>query len=114
MSQLITTTSQTIENGNTTFTESIIINQDTPERQRGIVTVPAGGQEVIRWDVVGSPVVLIIDSPITLSCTIQMAPGNVSGILIKKFMWEGEGFIELIMNNQTADDVYARYEVYGA
>lgn len=114
MPQLITTTSQTIENGNTTFTESITISQDSPERQRGIITVPAAGSEAIRWDEVGTPVVLIIDSPIVLNCNIQMAPGAVSGINIKKFMWEGNGFIELTMNNATADDVAVRYEVYGA
>lgn len=113
MSQLITTTSETIENGKVTFTESMIISQEAKHRQRMVVTVPALGQEVIRWDEVNTPVCLIIDSPIVLSCTIQMSPGNVSGILIKKFMWEGEGFIELIMNNQTAEDVYVRFEVYG-
>tara|TARA_R110000824_G_scaffold14456_2_gene61489 strand:- start:8541 stop:8885 length:345 start_codon:yes stop_codon:yes gene_type:complete len=114
MSQLITTTSQTIENGVVTFTESIITSLSPPERQRGIITVPAGGQEVIRWDEVGSPVSLLIDSPIILNCTLVMSPGTVSGINIKKITWEGDGFIELIMNNGTADDVYVRYEVYGA
>lgn len=114
MSQLITTTSQTIENGVVTFTESIITSLSPPHRQRGILTVPAGGSEEIRWDDVGNPVSLIIDSPITLSCNIQMAPGAISGILIKKFMWEGEGFIEITMNNATADDVLVRYEVYGS
>ena len=114
MSQLITTTSQTIENGNTTFVESITISQETKHSQQMVVTVPALGQEVIRWDEVDTPVVLIIDSPIILSCTIQMSPGNISGILIKKFMWEGEGFIELIMNNQTSADASVRFEVYGS
>tara|TARA_R110002012_G_scaffold309907_1_gene517274 strand:- start:15345 stop:15689 length:345 start_codon:yes stop_codon:yes gene_type:complete len=114
MSQLITTTSQTIENGNTTFLQTVTISQEATHSQQNVVTVPALGQEVIRWDEVNTPVCLIIDSPITLSCTIQMAPGNVSGILIKKFMWEGEGFIELIMNNPTSADVSVRFEVYGS
>tara|TARA_R110000824_G_scaffold154172_1_gene326126 strand:- start:2145 stop:2489 length:345 start_codon:yes stop_codon:yes gene_type:complete len=114
MSQLIVTTSQTIENGNTTFLESITISSDPTERQRGILNIPAGGQENIRWDEVDTPVVLIIDSPIILNCTLVMSPGSVNGINIKKITWEGNGFIELIMNNATASDVLVRYEVYGS
>ena len=111
MSQLITVKSKELVNNVPQFDKEILIDVDTTIQERGILNIPTSSLKTIGWTDSGNPISIIIDSPVIVDCVITQ-DSTFFTIPAKKLVWEGLGFTQIQIENNTSDDISVRYEIY--
>ena len=111
MSQLITITSETIENGKTTCTNKTIIDIDNVKEkiQGKIVTAP--GAASINWPFLDIPAVIYLE--LDKPTNVQVVHGGNTDTVYggKVLLLEGQYFTQI--NILDSGGVTCNYEVYG-